>query len=243
MKKIDFNIINFESIDSTSTYLKQSFNDLDDLTIAFASYQTGGHGRMKREWVSPKGDSLLFSILFKDKDIISNFKDLSLMSAVIIRKFILDYVDDVSIKWPNDVYVNGKKICGILLESVSMGEDIDAVVLGIGININIKGFNDELKHKATSLYLETNKTFDIDVLKQNLLIHLSNLVNRIKNHDKTYLDTVREHNYLAGKEVIATIENEECRVLVITVADDNRLIVLKDGMYFSLSVGEVLPIN
>ena len=87
------------------------------------------------------------------------------------------------------------------------------------------------------------KIIDIDVLKQNLLIHLSNLVNRIKNHDKTYLDTVREHNYLAGKEVIATIENEECRVLVITVADDNRLIVLKDGMYFSLSVGEVLPIN
>ncbi len=243
MKKIDFNVINFESIDSTSTYLKQSFNDLDDLTIAFASYQTRGHGRMKREWVSPKGDSLLFSILFKDKDIISNFKDLSLMSAVIIREFLLDYVDDVSIKWPNDVYVNGKKICGILLESVSMGEDIDAVVLGIGININIKGFNDELKHKATSLYLETNKTFDIDVLKQNLLIHLSNLVNRIKNHDKTYLDTVREHNYLAGKEVIATIENKECRVLVITVAYDNRLIVLKDGMYFSLSVGEVSPIN
>ena len=243
MNKNEFKIIHFDSIDSTSTYLKRSYNELDNLTIVFADHQTSGHGRMKREWVSPKGDSLLFSILFKDKDIISNFKDLSLMSAVIIRKFILDYVDDVSIKWPNDVYVNGKKICGILLESVSMGEDIDAVVLGIGININIKGFNDELKHKATSLYLETNKTFDIDVLKQNLLIHLSNLVNRIKNHDKTYLDTVREHNYLAGKEVIATIENEECRVLVITVADDNRLIVLKDGMYFSLSVGEVLPIN
>jgi biotin-[acetyl-CoA-carboxylase] ligase BirA-like protein len=206
MNKISFNIINFDSIDSTSTYLKQSYDKLDDLTLVFASFQTSGHGRMKRDWVSPKGDSLLFSILFKNENVIKNFPSLSLMSACYVRKFLLKYIDNVSIKWPNDVYVNGKKICGILLESVSLGDSIDAVILGIGININIKSFNDELKNKATSLYLETNKTFNIDDLKDDLIKSLKQLVLAINSSDKGYLEVIRTNNYLLDKYPILLLE-------------------------------------
>ena len=143
MNKCDFNVINFETIDSTSTYLKRTYNEHKDLTIVFSSFQEEGHGRMKRVWDAPKGSSLLFSILFKDRQIIDNFASLSLLSAVTIFKFLSKYVLNVSIKWPNDVYVNDKKICGILLESISYDLKISALVLGIGININTKEFNEE----------------------------------------------------------------------------------------------------
>lgn len=240
MNKIDFNIINFESIDSTSTYLKKSYLQLDNLTLAFADYQSLGHGRMKREWVSPKGDSLLFSILFKEKDIIKNFPSLSLMSASIIHSFLSQYVEGVSIKWPNDVYVNGKKICGILLESVSMGEEIDVVVLGIGININIKDFPNELKDKATSLYLETNKIFNIDDLKNELLKHLSLLVAMMRENDKSYLNTIRKYNYLKNKLVKVYINGLEEEALALDINDDNTLLVDFNNEKISISIGEII---
>ena len=243
MNKCDFNVVNFEEIDSTSTYLKRTFDKHKDLTVVFASFQSQGHGRMKRVWVSPKGDALLFSILFKDKKVIDNFSSLSLLSAVTIFNFLKDYVNNVSIKWPNDVYVNGKKICGILLESISYDENISAVILGIGININTLEFPMELKDKATSLYLEKNETFDIEVLKENLLKHLNVMVNNIYNNDKTYLNVIRENNFLKGKTVKAYINNVLEEVDVLDINDDNTLLVKKDEKTYSLSIGEVLPIH
>lgn len=240
MNKTDFNIINFETIDSTSTYLKRSYKQLDNLTIVFSDHQSNGHGRMEREWVSPKGDSLLFSILFKDKKIINNFASLSLMSACMVKSFLEQYVDNVSIKWPNDVYVNSKKICGILLEGVSINNQIDAVILGIGININIKDFNDELKNKATSLFKETNKVFDIDILKDSLINYISELINQIENDDKSYLEIVRKNNFLRDKEVLVLINGSEEKAKVIDVNDDNTLLVLKDNNLYSISIGEVI---
>ena len=240
MNKNEFKIIHFDSIDSTSTYLKRSYNELDNLTIVFADHQTSGHGRMKREWVSPKGDSLLFSILFKEKQIIDNFASLSLLSASVIYSFLLNYVDNVSIKWPNDVYVNGKKICGILMESVSMNEGIDAVILGIGININIKSFNEELINKATSLYLETNKTFDIDDLKTALIVYLSDLVEQIRNNHKYYLDIIRNNNFLLNKDVFVLINENEVVARVLDINEDNTLLVEYESERYSISIGEVI---
>lgn len=243
MNKCRFNIINFETIDSTSTYLKRTYNEYEDLTIVFSSFQEEGHGRMKRVWDAPKGASLLFSILFKDKDIINNFESLSLLSAVTIFKFLSKYVSNISIKWPNDVYVNGKKICGILLESISYDLEISALVLGIGININTKEFNDEIKHKATSLFNETNKLFDLEILKEDLLNHLNDMVYDIKQNKKDYLDIVRKNNYLKDKIVKAYLNGVVQEVKVLDINDDNTLKVAKDDKIYHLNVGEVLPIN
>lgn len=239
MNKCDFTILNFDSIDSTSTYLKRTYKEQKDLTMVFASYQTMGHGRMKRVWVSPKGESLLFSILFKNKNIIDNFSSLSLLGAVTVFRFLSKYVSNVSIKWPNDVYVNNKKICGILLESISYNEGIEALVIGIGININTKNYPSELINKATSLYLETNKTFDLKVLKDDLRPFLEEMVNLITNNDKEYLKIVRNNNYLKNKVVKAIINEKEEEVVVLDINDDNTLLVKKDIKTYSLSMGEV----
>lgn len=238
-----FKIINFDSIDSTSTYLKRSYLEHENLTLVYALSQTNGHGRYKREWVSPKGKSLLFSLLIKDKKIIKNFSSLSLMAAVSIFNFLKQFVDNVSIKWPNDVYVNDKKIAGILLESISYTDSIDALVLGIGININIKEFPLELMHKATSLALETNKQYDLSTLKGPLEAELRKMILNILSCDLSYLDVIRGNNYLKDKMVKAYINNRLEEVKVLDINDDNTLRVIKDDVIYNLNVGEVLPIN
>jgi BirA family biotin operon repressor/biotin-[acetyl-CoA-carboxylase] ligase len=238
-----FKIFNFDTLDSTSTYLKKHYFELDDLTLVFAKEQTQGHGRMQRKWVSSNGDSLLFSILFKDKKVFENFDSLSLLSASKIYKFLSNYVDNVSIKWPNDVYINNKKVCGILMESVSLEDGIQALVLGIGININNEQFPDDLSHKATSLFLEKNTKFSLKEMQIKILPFLYEIVEDLYTDNKGYLDVIKTHNYLKGKIVESIIENSPTKVTVIDINNDNTLLVKKDEELMSLSVGEVLPIN
>ena len=122
--------IHFEEIDSTNTYLKKEYQNLDNLTFVTADYQSSGHGRYDRKWSANKGDNVLLSYLIKDKNIIEHFSYMSMFTAVVIIKYLEDKgLTNVSIKWPNDVYVNGKKIAGILLE----GNIPNYVVIGVGL--------------------------------------------------------------------------------------------------------------
>lgn len=237
-----FKIIDFDIIDSTSTYLKNNYKNLDNYTIVFASTQTDGHGRMKRKWYSSEDDAILFSILFKDKEIIERFSDLSLHSAVAIFRFLSNFTSNLSIKWPNDVYLNNKKVSGMLLEGIAINE-VEAIIDGIGININQLNFDEEIKHKATSLALETNKKYNIEELKNLLLTEIEKMIYEIKRNDRSYLDVVRKNNFLKDKIIKASVDGtiKECRV--IDINDDNSLKVLCDNEFKNLYVGEVLPIN
>lgn len=239
----EFNIINFETIDSTSTYLKKHYLSLPNLTLVFAKEQTNGHGRMQRKWVSSNGDSLLFSLLFLDKKVFQNFASLSLLAATKIYRFISKYTSNVSIKWPNDIYVNDKKICGILMESVSIDGNISALVLGIGININNQEFPLDLTNKATSLYKEENMQFTLEKMQEEIIPYIREIVDDLYSDNKEYLQVVKSHNYLKGKYVEITLENKVEKALVIDINEDNTLLVKKGDQLLSLSVGEVLPIH
>ena len=101
-------------------------------------------------------------------------------------------IDNVSIKWPNDVYVNDDKICGILLEGISNIDNIDVIVIGIGININQKQFNEEFN--ATSMSKLNNKEYDLNMLLDLYLKIFNEEINKILNNDNSYLDIVNKHN-------------------------------------------------
>ena len=237
-----FNIILLDSVDSTNSYLKRNYEKLDDLTIVFFFFYTLGSGRMNRKFYSKKGESLLFSILIKNKKIIEQFDSLSLMSGCYIYKFLSKYVSNVSIKWPNDVYINDKKVAGILLEGVSTSS-LDALIIGIGININTIDFDEEIKDKATSLRKETNIFYNIDSLRDELVVYLKEMVNDIENGNKDYLNIIKNNNYLKDKEVFATLNNKIEKVKVIDIADDNSLKVMHDNKIYYLREGEVVKVN
>ena len=128
------NILHFETLDSTQTYLKEHFNTLDDKTVVVADEQTAGRGRFDRKWVSQPG-GLYFSILLKPTqcDFLANLTQLMALS---ICQAVEKHGVQPNLKWPNDVQVNGKKLCGILSKAVVQDGHIVCVALGVGINVS-----------------------------------------------------------------------------------------------------------
>lgn len=230
-----FNYIYFKELDSTNSYAKRNIQTLNNYDVIVADNQTSGRGRLSRTWHATS-DSLTFSIIIKDKRVINDFSSLSLLSSVAIYNTLLKYVSNVSLKWPNDVIVNDKKICGILMEAVSSNE-LDSLILGIGININNDSFPQNIN--ATSLYLETNKTFDKKVILKEFIANFEYLINENLNGNKTYLEIFRKNNYLLNKLVEANINNKKQIVLVKDILDDNRILVSYDNEEYALSTGEL----
>ena len=198
-----FHVVKFKQIDSTNNYLKNSYKLLDNFTFVTADYQTNGKGRNDRVWSSNEGENLMFSFLIKDQKLLKKFSALSIISAVEVAKLLEEYeIKDVSIKWPNDVLIGDKKVCGILLE----GQILEYIVIGVGLNVNQKVFPDGLRRPAISLSIAANKDFDINEIEQKLF---SNIVRNLSHlSEEQYLEYFRKHNYLLNKRVKVLVNDQ-----------------------------------
>ena len=227
--------IHFETIDSTNTYLKKNYEKLDNFTFVSADFQSAGRGRNNRNWKSEKGENLLFSLLIKDKTLIDKFSSLSVISAFSIIKAL--NLEHLSIKWPNDIYYKDSKLCGILLEAVTRNE-IECLIIGIGLNVNQREFVGEYKRTPTSLYQITNQTQDMRILKDKIFNQLYNDFMKVKEGYDFYND-IKEYDYLKDREVYAEINNEVKQIKVLGIDSDYSLKVLQDNKTYNLSSGEV----
>jgi BirA family biotin operon repressor/biotin-[acetyl-CoA-carboxylase] ligase len=152
----------YPETDSTNEMAKRlcKQEDIPDGTVVLAGRQTGGKGRLGRQWQSPRG-GLWFSVVLHPELPLSQVALLSLVCAVAVCRALKNWTDSrAMIKWPNDIFINGKKAAGILLEVSGEVDHIDYVVAGIGINVNIDTalFPDTMKDIATSL-LELNRRY------------------------------------------------------------------------------------
>ena len=229
-----YHLVHFKEIDSTNNYLKNSYQLLDDFTFATADHQSHGKGRNDRVWQSNGGENLMFSFLIKNQDLIKQAEMLSIATAVEVASLVEKYnIDKVGIKWPNDVLIGDKKVCGILLE----GQVPDYLVVGVGLNVNQKEFPDGLRRPATSLAVETKQDIDIEELKNRLF---SNIVNNLSNLKiDEYLDYFRKHNYLQNKRVRVVINNQTFIGEVIGIDDNFCLQVLSRDMLLHIDSGEI----
>ncbi len=154
-RKIHF----LEEVDSTNTYAaKLVQKGATEGEVVIADCQTRGRGRMDREWHSPSGKNLFTSIILKPPVNPSSASQMTLMAGVAVAELISEFCPGrVTLKWPNDVLIDGKKVCGILTEMKTKGDKIDYVIVGIGININMErlDFPEELQGSSTSLKEET----------------------------------------------------------------------------------------
>ncbi len=152
-----------------------------------AAHQTAGRGRLpKRDWKDERGKSLLMSVILKDVQ--RSFVELAPYVAALsvtqsIRTFLQGYLPyfeqgRVRIKWPNDLILDGKKFCGILSEAVWTGDELKAVVIGIGMNVNQQSFNDKLQTSATSVFCTVKRTLDLDQVRDRVLAGLSSYLDR-----------------------------------------------------------------
>lgn len=232
------NKIYFESIDSTNNYLKNNYKNLENYTFVSAGFQTNGKGRNERTWKSENGENLLFSLLLLDKQLFEHYKELSIVTAYsIIKELEKLGIKNLKIKWPNDIYVNDKKICGILLESVSTNE-IDCLIVGVGLNVNQNSFNDEYRIEPTSIIKEINRKTDVNVFKENIYKALNNNIEAIKC-GKDFYSLIKEYDYLTDKLATCEIKNNSKEVKIIGIQRDYSLLVNDNNKFINLFSGEV----
>lgn len=234
-------VIQFETLPSTNLYLKENYRKLDDFTVVQTDKQTNGKGRMQRKWLVDDS-SLTFSILLKPHILDSSMPLISLVAGASVYLTIKQYTN-CSIKWPNDIMINDKKVCGILVEAVSTST-IEAVIVGIGININQQVFSEEIQYKATSLQKETHKLFDKYKIMDEVLINFRNLYNDFKNNNYIFLSICQNNNYLKGKK--AFYNNREVEILDINnqgnllVKDNNEV---KEVYYGEITLEQIYQKN
>lgn len=149
------NLLFFEKVDSTNNMVRTlAEQGAPEGTLVVAANQTAGKGRRGRSWSAPEGTSIAMSILLRPEFPPERASMLTLVMAMAIARGIREVTGlDAGIKWPNDIVADGKKLCGILTEMSTEMEYIRYVVIGIGINVSMKEFPEELMQKATSLEL------------------------------------------------------------------------------------------
>jgi len=194
---MNLNILHFDTLDSTNAYLKRKQGSLEDFSFVVASYQTAGKGREKRKWMANHGENLLFSILIKDPALLTKGPRLSSIAAAGVASFLEKEVGlkGIAYKWPNDVYVSGKKICGILLE----GSLPTYLAIGVGVNVNQTVFEGDYRVPPTSVALEKEKTIDLQEFADTLFPYLASYLK--ETSEEEVLRYLQAKDFLFGKEV------------------------------------------
>lgn len=149
-------VLYFDTIDSTNTKAQElAEKGYPSGTLVVADKQESGKGRRGRSWVSPSGTGIFMTLMIKPDINPNNASMLTLVAALAVAKAITSVTGEVAlIKWPNDIVVNGKKVCGILTEMNAQFDYINHIVVGIGINVHNESFPEEISQMASSLMIE-----------------------------------------------------------------------------------------
>ncbi|MBR3771478.1 MAG: biotin--[Clostridium sp.] len=243
-KQIGSQIFYYDEIASTNLEAKKHQHDLNGHGMVFlAEQQNQGRGRMGRTWVSPKETGIWMSILLKPDFAPELASQITLPAALATAEAIREITNlDCQIKWPNDIVVNGKKVCGILTEMGTEGSLIAYLIVGIGINVNTEHFPEEIQSVASSLKIEGGLAYE----REEILIEL---LNRMEFYyekliaDGDLHDLVKTYNSLLinkGKKVkiVGNANTETGEALGID--DTGRLLVrMDDGEERAIVSGEV----
>ena len=229
-------------IDSTNLWIKRLAKEgASEGTLALAEFQSAGRGRLGRSWEVPEGTSVMMSILLRPKFEPQYAPMLTLVMGMAVAKAVKKFGFDVSIKWPNDVVVSHKKICGILTEMGVRDGKIDYAVIGVGINVNIKEFPEEMADKATSLYLESGKEFDRSQIPGLVMEAFEKYYEKFAaTCDLSGLKEEYESILANYNQPVRVLAKEPYEGVARGITDGGELLVEKtDGTIVAVSAGEV----
>ena len=225
------NIKIFDELDSTNNYLKKLGSKGEkENQLVIALSQTGGRGRMGRSFYSPNGTGIYFSLLLHPEFSAEKSLLLTVMAAVSVAETIMKYnSNDVKIKWVNDIYIDGKKVCGILTEgSINADKKLDYAIVGIGINLIApeNGFPDDIKTSATAVFLGKAEEHIKEMIVADVVNKFFDMYN---GKDDSYIKRYKEYSYLTGKK-INIISGDSVRLAtVIDITDDCHLLVKNEN--------------
>lgn len=243
-KRLGRKIFFSHEIDSTNDWTKElALLGAEEGTVAIAETQTSGRGRLNRVWFSPKG-GLYFSVVFRPKLMPTEATKLVFVAGLAVTESLHElYGLHVETKWPNDVLVNGRKVCGILAEMNTTGDSVNFIVVGIGINANFDTKNElpqKLWENTTSLESELDKKVQLDALFRAVVERLECIYEIFLKEG--FAPVLREWKKYAGFLgcKVKVISDAEMVGLALDVEDDGALTIkLQEGAVKRVLAGDI----
>ena len=203
-RKIGNRIIYFDKIDSTNSYLKFNQELLKHHGLVVRTdMQTSGRGRASRKFVSLPGKNLTFSVVLHPQKPASEIQIYSLLASVVVARVLENYVNSIRLKWPNDVIVRGKKICGILLETITIPkQNFPILIMGIGLNTKgtYKDYPDDLKKIVTTLEFEMSRNLETKLNIKKPVLKNETIFNQLLNELERCLEEFSEIKKISGNK-------------------------------------------
>ena len=227
----------FDEIGSTNDYLLKNSKE-EKIALCLSESQTKGRGRNSKKWQSPKYENIYMSLSFSTNHDLNFFSSFSLVAAISVHRALIKHQIESEIKWPNDIYINSKKVGGILIESINK-KTTNVVVVGIGLNVFMKN-NFEIDREWTSLALENEKM----IFDRNIII--ADIANELIINKKTFekegfgffKNEFNTLNFLKNKNIkLSNQENENA--VALEVNDDGSLNVRMQNKITKIVSGEV----
>lgn len=228
-------IFRFSKIDSTSDFLKRK-EDNKDYDLVIAETQTCGRGRRGSNWISQKGMALFSFLLKVEEDVsIEEYSKLPLVTGIAVLNGLKRIENlDFKFKWTNDIYLEDKKICGILVEKIQ-----DFFVIGIGININ-NSLEGAVADIATALTMSTGKKYIVEDIIFTVLDEFKKQYKRFLCGEWNFiLEEINSKNYLKNREITLVGSNWENKGIAGDIARDGRLEIITEKEKIFANIGEI----
>jgi len=243
--RIGERLLFFRTIDSTNTKAGELAQKGEpEGTVVIADAQTRGRGRLERTWQSPPGRNLYLSIILRPHLSAAEAPQLTLMAGVAVAEALETYVPgQVSVKWPNDVLLGKRKICGILTEMTATPRGVDVVVVGVGVNVNMvrEDFEPSLRETATSLRMETGQTMDRLSVAGRLFESMETWYRAFQRDGfPAVRDPFLRYSRIVG-QAIRVVFREDTQTGVVEDIDRDGAILLRDaaGAVHRIAAGDV----
>jgi BirA family biotin operon repressor/biotin-[acetyl-CoA-carboxylase] ligase len=246
-KRLGKSILFSSQVESTNDLAKElATNGASEGTVVIAETQTCGRGRLGREWVSPFG-GLWFSVILRPELKPSETVGLVFVAGLAVTEILHElYGLEAETKWPNDVLVNGKKICGVLAETKTTGKKVNYVIVGVGVNVNFdaaKVFAEEVRKTAVSVENVLGKKIELEELFKAVLEKLEEFYELfLREGFDSILKEWKKYAGFLSHQVEVTSGTEKLVGLALDIANNGSLILgLEDGTVKRVFVGDVVP--
>ncbi|MCX8084169.1 MAG: biotin--[acetyl-CoA-carboxylase] ligase [Calditerrivibrio sp.] len=214
----------FDEIDSTNS--EALGGNYPFYSVILAKKQRRGKGRSGRVWLSQE-DNLFFSLVLPPLEI-ENLLPLNIVSGYSVCEALRGYCE-AFLKWPNDIVINGKKVGGILIETKFSGNNLEKVVVGIGVNVNQRYFPDELSNLATSLYLSKGTVYNLDEVFGSILLSFESFYDQLIKNSIDIIEKWCKYSYCVGKKIRIHYGGEKKEFTEIGINRAGELFVIDEA--------------
>jgi BirA family biotin operon repressor/biotin-[acetyl-CoA-carboxylase] ligase len=238
-------ITHYHETDSTNTRARQfALDGCQEGTVITAESQSKGRGRENRDWHSPHGTGIYMSVILYPRISLKGLPRITLVAAVAVAEALKNSAHiRVEIKWPNDLLLNNKKICGILTELCSLGNEKNAVIVGIGINVNTPAdmFPADIANIASSILIETKEKFSrLEIIKSVIEYFDRYYEVFLQSGFDSILGTWKDYSNIVGRKIQVKQSGTAVTGTVIDVDMDGALLLKNgDGVIRTIYSGDI----